>query len=80
MAPKNQRWWLTADSVEPKSRPAQTRGIGWSRISPHRGVEPGVRESHLGERHHHAGRGHDVRRDTTRWDRDAASATAVTAR
>lgn len=48
MAPKNQRWWLTEDSVALDIEADADVLYGMVSDLPHRGVEPGVRVRHLG--------------------------------
>ena len=59
MAPKNQRWWLRRTVSSSKSGRADVL-TRWSRLAPHRGVEPDASGSSGGRRRRARG-GHDVR-------------------
>ena len=62
MAPKNQRWWLTEDSVELEMEADADVLYGMVSGSPaHRRMESRVRERRMGGRHQCARGRHDVR-------------------
>ena len=61
MAPKNQRWWLTEDSVELEMEADADVLYGMVSDLPRIGMESRVRERRMGGRHQCARGRHDVR-------------------